>query len=241
MRPVTPGPDRRARLRRWLRASPAALLAADGLLVLAHALWSRRCDLLDVHADVSLPGWFVGAQLLMMAVLAWWFALDARGPRRRERATLWLASALGFAGLSLEKTLQLHQRASRAVLQTDLGAVIRQGALGGDAMKDAYGWVIVLLPLMLAMLYFLIVFCRDEFRHERATRWWWFAGLALAVCHPLLETDIYWLPPMHEWTPHVLRLYAALSLVRRAAEMAAVSCLLIALLRHLRCSLESPR
>lgn len=238
---MTPPPDRSARLHRWLRHAPAVLLAIDGLLVLAHVLWGARWDLLDAHADVSVPGWYIGAKLLLMGVLAWWFGLGARGPRRRERSVLWLAAALGFVALSLEKTLQLHQRLARAVMQTDLGAAIRQGVLGGDAMKDAYGWVILLLPVMLAMLYFLVVFFREEFRHDRRTLWWWFGGLALALCHPLLETDIYWLPPVEDWTARVLHLYAAVSLVRRAAELTALSCLLIALLRHLRCSLERPR
>ena len=233
--------DRSITIRRWLTAAPGALLTLDALLVLAHVLWGRRCELLQLHTDASLPGWYIGAKLLMMAVLAWWFSIDVRGPRRRERALLWQIAAAGFVGLSMEKTLQMHQRVSRAFMQTGAGDAIRQTLAHGDTMKDSYGWVILLLPVMLAMLYFLVTFFREEFHHEGRTLAWWFIGLGLALCHPLLEFDVYWFAPINEWTARTLHIYAAISLVRRAAELAALSCLLIALLRHLRLSIERPR
>ncbi len=233
--------DRSLTLRRWLAAAPPVLFLIDALLVLAHLWWGARCELLHLHTDASLPGWYIGAKLLLMAVLAWWFGLDVRGPRRRERALLWHVAALGFVGLSMEKTLQLHQRAGRLFMHTGAGDALRQTLAGGDTMKDAYGWVIVLLPVMLAMLYFLVAFFREEFRHDGRTLAWWFTGLGLALCHPLLELDVYGFAPINEWTAQTLHVYAAISLVRRTTELAALSCLLIALLRHLRCTLERPR
>lgn len=223
---------------RRLRRAPGILFALDGALVVMHLAWGQRSDLFDVHTDAGIAGWWISAQLLLMAVLAWWFSAGLRGPRRQERSVLWQAAALGFAVLSLEKIAQVHQRLARLVMQTEMGEVIRRSVTGGDPMKDSYGWVLLLLPVMAAMLYFLVVFFRDEFRHDRRTLWWWFGGLALALCHPLLEAHIYWLPPMDEWTAHTMSVHAAVFFVRRTAELAALSCLLTALLRHLRLSLE---
>ena len=225
--------DRAALLSAWLRRLPIAIAALDLAVIVLH-LACGRYDLVNLDKEANLPTWYSSAKLLALGALAWWFAVAADGPRRAERRACWYVAAAGFLLLSMDQTAQVHERAGRALMGTAIGDGIRGLALGGDALKDAYGWVVLALPLMLAALYFAVSFFREEFRHDGRTLAWLLAGLALLACSPALETFVYHLPPVDEWTASVLALYERVSGVEQMIEVIGCSCLLFGLLRHLR-------
>lgn len=221
----------RLALARWATGAPRLVLGVDLGFILFNALTSSSVGVMNLEQEGNIPTWYSSAKLLVLAVLALVFAAAAVDRHRSGRVALWLMTAALFAGLSLDEAATLHERTARWVMRGAWGAVMRDAVLGGDALKDAFAWVVIFAPLIVAILYFLFAFLRQEFRDDRQEWRWVVAGLGLLVVAIGLETVIYRLPAMADWSSRTIAQYQTLAFWEEAAEVVACSCLLVAFLR----------
>ncbi len=226
----------RARVQRtmlagWALTAPRWLLAIDLALIVFNALTDSGMALLNLEQEANVPTWYSSGKLLVLSVLSLVFAAAAGDARRPGPVALWGMTAALFLGLSMDETATLHEHAARWVMQGEWGALVRDAVLGGDAMKDAFAWVVLFAPLIAAIWYFLFTFLRQEFRDDRQEWRWVMVGLGLLAVSLLLETAVYRMPAVAEWSSGVLARYRAVAFWEEAAEVIACSCLLVAFFR----------
>src|SRR5688572_12086924 len=133
------------------------LVGVDLLLVILH-LATNATPVLDLDAEGNVPTWVSSGKLLaiaVLAVIAW--RQEQREPGLRHR-WLWLLVAALFAGMSLDETASLHERAARALVSQGPAGNLRATLLGGDSAKDSFAWVVLFGPLAIAVFFLLIGF-----------------------------------------------------------------------------------
>jgi hypothetical protein len=212
------------------------LLVFDAILVALHFITGRAVINLDEEANVS--AWYSSAKLLLMGWfcwLAWRQERSVPADRRPGRFTfLWIVLALLFLGLSVDETASLHERLARKVMsQWSVGLDIRETVLGGDQSKDAFAWVLLLSPFIVASLALFLVFL---FRRLRARRRGYvpvLAGIAMFATVILLEATIYLFPSFSDFDSRLVGLYRLLVGIEECCEVFGITLFLVGLQRYL--------
>lgn len=164
----SPGETRRIPLALAGRRLLPLLAACVAVLVLASVLaeiyenviegtrWRKAAAFVSMDNEANLPTWFSTVLLLACAALAWTIARaeHAIGARRWRH---WIGVVAIFLYLSLDEAGRLHERFINP-LRDLLGA--------GGALQ--YTWIVVAIPVVIAVVVIYAGFVRDLPRRPRA-------------------------------------------------------------------------
>jgi len=219
---------------RFLTAVFAVLLVVDVVLIVLHVGfgWS----LINLDEEGNLATWYSSAKLLALAVVAgtiWTAEGRQTQSQRRKFRVLWLLVALIFLGLSIDETSSIHERLARVVMQeSSVGLDIRETVLGGDATKDAFAWVLIFSPLIVATAVFFLFFFYTRLFRSRHGFVPAMAALGLFLLAVIMESTIYLSPSMREWTTGELSRYRAGIALEESGEILGSTLFLLAFLRY---------
>jgi cytochrome bd-type quinol oxidase subunit 2 len=118
--------------------------------------------------------------------------------------------------------------------ESGVGLDIRETVMGGDSNKDSFAWVLLLSPVIIAVALFLFFFVANRLRRCRPAMVAAIVALGLFLLAIGLESGIYFLPAIEDWSRSDLVLYNAFIAVEESGELLGSTLFLLAFLTYLR-------
>lgn len=152
-----------------LRVAYLLILGIDLVLITATLFWDlgfempRGTGQLDLRAEFRVSVWYSSALLLLnggMALLVGFTRTKVKLHPVLYRS-VWIGVASVFIYLSVDETLELHERVGRW-FNSDVVAV--------PAMIEVYAWVLALLPLIALFVAVVVVLIRHVLVANRLSR-----------------------------------------------------------------------
>lgn len=172
-----------------VRAAYWAIFAVDAILIVVTFFWEldvampRGAGQLDLRAEARAAVWYSSMLLMLNGVMALVVGFTATTARSRVSSAAyraaWLAVAAVFAGLSLDETLEIHER---------IGRWFHAEVMAVPALIDVYAWVLVLLPMIALFVMVVIVLIRQVLAANRLSRHLASAALACWIGVIVAET-----------------------------------------------------
>jgi hypothetical protein len=209
-----------------------ALVVVDVLLLAVNVIGAP--SFLDLDQERNFPTWYSSAKLLGASMAALWcWRLEPAERRRGTSGLFWPIAAVLFALLSMDETATAHERFAALLMSGAAGMSLRNRLLGGDQLKDAFVWPVLLAPLALAIFGFLLYLLWERMRDNRRSLVLGFLGCAAFILAMMLEGPaVYTSPPIAAWGAAEVARYRLFILVEEGAELAGTTLMLAALLLH---------
>ncbi|QPJ65161.1 MAG: hypothetical protein G3M78_07065 [Candidatus Nitrohelix vancouverensis] len=169
------------------------LLACDLLFLLLHSAYADHSQigtLIDLGGEGNLPTWYSSFKFTLAAIAALACGYDSaqRSPRENNFSVYgWFAVAVLMLAMSADETGQVHETATRWIMQSEGGQNLRD-YFGVSEAGGALLWVVLLSPLLLGIGGALCIFYYLQFRSTPHLFKWAVVMTALFVFAAVLET-----------------------------------------------------
>lgn len=202
------------------------LLAVDVFLALMHWAgppvpeWAARGGyreyLWNLNREGNIPTWYASIQLAAIAALM--LALASVSERRRRVRAVAVGGGALFLFMSLDEIAGLHEKFGR-YLET-------VGDRSGTALEQTGPWMLIVVPVLLALLVLAAVVGWELLRDRRKLQWLYLTGLAIYVVSfaggEVLQNfvsdqayyDVVWAEEAGEMVGATLLLWATYELLR---------------------------
>ncbi len=170
-----------------------ALFACDLLFLLLHSVYAGHPHigaLVDLGGEGNLPTWYSSFKFTLAA-----FAAGACGYETAQRAPHankfsaygWFGVAVLMLAMSADETGQIHETATRWIMQSEGGKNLRD-YFGVSEAGGALLWAVLLSPILLGIGGALCIFYFLQFRSTPHLFKWAVVMTALFVLAAVLET-----------------------------------------------------
>ena len=192
--------------KRWL----FLLLAIDAVLIIAHILWGREIQLLNLDRERTPSSYYSGAKLVFISATAWVGFMIVT--RRWEKA-LWGLFGFLFLELAFDEISELHEN-----ITYYLSVYIHPSQY---FRSPTYMWLVFLSPFIVAGFALLVTFARYAARQTKTLQLAVYAGIAFLFTAVSLEflSGILKLPSFTRWSP----------VFEEASEMLGATCIAFAI------------
>jgi hypothetical protein len=227
------------RLDRLIWRAIGVLAAIDLFFIVVDLTTGGRISLLSLNEEQNLATWYKSTKLFLVgafAIIAYYLedSQRLRDVLKLKYRKLWLVIGGLFIYLSADDAGTIHERFGRYMMGRSLGSGLRESLLGGDTMKDAFAWVILLSPFILASFIFLLVFLHSRMRHSRGLYTLVIAGTFIYFLSILLEATVYFTPPIARWQESEMRRYLTFTSVEGLTEVIGSTLFLAAIVLFIR-------
>lgn len=213
-------------------------MAVDVIFIVLHLLVGQKFDIINLDQEGNLTAWYSSAKLLALSALClmiWSTERLLKATKQWKLTVLWLLVAAVFLGLSMDETASIHERLARFVMQESyVGLDIRETVLDGDSTKDSFAWVLILLPVIVTVAVFFLIFFYSRLYRNRTGYVPALIALTMFLIAVGMEATVYFTPSMADWDSSMLAKYKLGIAMEETAEIMGSTLFLIAFWRYWR-------